>query len=159
MHSRVFVLVKSLDDVEESYGVLDEYDTVEIEVDYLATETEEEEFKNSVEWLKNYYDLKNVEIKKVDTEVGEIPIAILDRKEFFDALEIKIKERIPKVKEALEKEDLWLVAHYAYNQKGFYFYLYEESGLMNEVNLHHFYKDSVTLGDKIYVIQTYDYHY
>ncbi len=159
MHLKIFVLARDLEDIEQSYEAITEMDAASIDADYIVAETEEEEFKNSVEWLKGYYGLKNAEIKKTDTEVGEIPIAILDRKEFFDALEAKVKERIPKVQEALQKEDLWLAAYYAYNEKGFYFYLYEESGIMNEVDLHHFYKESKTLGDKLYIVRTYDYHY
>lgn len=156
MHSRVFILVKSENEIDEVYDSLSENEITEaIRADYASSE-DRNEFIESMNWLKDFCSL-NIQFKERQTESGIILVAVIDTNELMNGL-IKEKERrIKKVREALEREDLYNIAYYAYNQKGFYFYL-REAGFMNEIDMLN-YLDDFGLPDRIYVVQTFDYHF
>lgn len=156
MHSRVFVLAKSVNEIDEVYGSLSEDEIVEaVGADYVSSE-DRNEFMESIKWLKDFCSL-NIQLEEKQTESGTVLVAVIDTNELMDGL-IKEKERrIEKVKEALGREDLHDVAYYAYNQKGFYFYL-REAGFLNEIDILD-YMDSFGLPDRIYIVQTFDYHF
>lgn len=154
MHSRIFVLTDNLNEVD-NITYPDEVEMANsIGADSIVEEGEQE-FKDSVEWLKGCYNLKNVNFRQTPSEFGSILVAEIDKKELVEAAEKEIDKRIEAVKEALEKRDLWKVAWEAYNQRGFYFYA-DGYSLMNIVDLHNYAKD---FGNKLYVIRTYDYHF
>lgn len=156
MHSKVFILAKSVNEIDEVYDSLSEDEIVEaIGADYVSLE-DRNEFMESIKWLKDFCSL-NIQFEDRQTEYGTILVAVIDTNELMNGL-IKEKERrIKKVREALEREDLYDIAYYAYNQKGFYFYL-REAGFLNKIDILN-YLDDFGLPDKIYVVQTFDYHF
>ncbi len=160
MHSRVFILAKNEEEINESYDNFYEDDIVEeIGADYVVLETEEE-FQGSIEWLKNCYGLSSVDLRKVNTsDHGEVLVAEISEsqiKALIESLEKKKEKRIEKVKEALESNNLWLIAWEAYNKKGFFFGL-QSYGIFNEVELLNILVEEKI--NKLYVIQTFDYHF
>lgn len=158
MHSRVFVLARNLEEIADNIDALDEVEiAAHIKADYAIKESTDK-FKRSIEWLKNCYNLSYLNFKQLNIEeYGEITVAEIDRDELLKGLQQQKIERLKKVKEALEKEDLWEIAYWAYNQQGFYFYL-KGYGLMNEVDLLESYKD-INFENKIFIIRTFDYHF
>ncbi len=155
MHSVVFVLVENLEDIENiSYP--DEVDMANFIGADSIIEEDEKEFKKSVEWLQNCYNLKHVVFQKVKLDYGDkVLVAEISKNELFNAIEKEIQERIEAVKQALNERDLHRVAWEAYNQRGFYFYL-DGYDLLNIIDLYRYGKN---LNDKLYIIRTYDYHF
>lgn len=160
MHSKVFILAKKEEEINESYDIFFEDEIVEsIGADYAALETEEE-FRDSIERLKNCYGLSGVNLRKVTTnDYGEVLVADISEsqiKALIESLQKKKEERIEKVKEALESGNLWLIAWEAYNKKGFFFGL-QGYGIFNEVELLNILvKEKI---NKLYIVQTFDYHF
>lgn len=155
MHSRVFILAKSENEIDEVYNLSEDKIVEAIEADYASSE-DRNEFIESMNWLKDFCSL-NIQFKERQTESGIILIAVINTNELMNGLTKEKERRIEKVREALEREDLYDVAYYAYNQKGFYFYL-REAGFMNEIDMLD-YLNNFGLPDIIYVVQTYDYHF
>ncbi|MDI1472992.1 hypothetical protein QI155_10655 [Thermodesulfovibrio sp. 1176] len=160
MHSKVFVLARSEEEINEVYENVSGDEIVEtVGADYAVLETEEE-FKDSIEWLKENYSLSNVDLRMVNTDdYGEILVAKISKtqiEELIESLKKKKEKRIEKAKEALEKGDLWLTAWEAYNRKGFFFAL-DGYGIFNDVELLDMLEREEI--DKLYVIQSFDYHF
>lgn len=164
MHSKIFHLsignIKDEGQLEEEYYYMDEESIADnAEVDY-ATAEDETDFKDSVNILKEFYDLKNVSFTIRKLPDGDtIPIAIIKKEEIVEALKEEKEARLKEIEKLLPTGDLWNIARVAYNDKGFYFIL-NQYGVLNSVDLYEILRQPEMKKIKdIYIIKTYDYHW
>ena len=156
MHSRVFIII-----TDPNCDIFDFYNSEdgaiiaqEIDADYVCLE-ELYEMENSVEWLKQAYNLKQVEKIIHDDDGIEIDIYKINTKELLDEFQKEKEKRIALAKECLDKGDLSGTAYWAYNAKEFFFYI-DDNGPYNFIDILDHYKD---LPENLYIIQTFDYHF
>lgn len=94
MHSKVFVLARSEEEINEVYENVSGDEIVEtVGADYAVLETEEE-FKDSIEWLKENYSLSNVDLRMVNTDdYGEILVAKISKTQIEELIESLKKKK------------------------------------------------------------------
>jgi DNA primase len=128
--------------------------------------TDDGQFKDDVEWLISAYIVDSSNKYKIDKnnfiEVDEKVVYELKGKEFErvkEAIKKELDRRAEEAKKMFRTKDknafwFWKVSRTLYPCNGFLFYI-EGYGLINDVEFYFSIKDA----NKIYIVESYDYHF
>jgi len=149
MHSRIFVISEDFTEEKELFSWDDPETAAQLKVDYIVPS---ENFIDDIEWLQDAYGIK---ISKEEGDKYFIPsdeIRILK-----NSLEKIRKKRLETIAYELKKDspNLWKIAYEAWNQHGFFFYM--ENCIWNEMELLEYLEKRIP--EKLYVLESYDYHF
>jgi len=180
MHSRVFKIYipekeelkdekKIKENISEVIGLIIEEDMIDLKgltgMDWFDS-TSNEQFKEDIDWLISAYTNSSKKEHKINKnnfiEVDGQPIYELKGEEFEklrDAIKEELNRRVKEVEEMFKQKNknafwFWNAAKTLYPRNGFLFYI-DEYGLVNDVEFYFAIKDA----DRIYIVESYDYHF